>query len=104
MRMSSFRLLELTCQNGVFVGSDCNNNALYDETRVKRGDTVGIGAEFAHDNTLGGRFAGERDEDPLHLVPFLDNEPRVEFPAGFEQHVSILRRMLEAIEGLADFR
>src|SRR5215475_11598148 len=41
-RVSSFRLLELTCQKGVFVGSDCNNNALRDETRVKRGDTVGL--------------------------------------------------------------
>jgi hypothetical protein len=26
----------------VFVGSDCNNNALRDETGVKRGDTVGV--------------------------------------------------------------
>src|SRR5207247_919804 len=41
-RVSSFRLLELTCQNGVFVGSDCNNNVLRDETGVKRGDTVGL--------------------------------------------------------------
>src|SRR5262249_10889580 len=48
------------------------------------------------------RFAGERDEDPLHLVPFLDNEPRIDFPDGLEQHVPILRRMLETIEGLGD--
>src|SRR5215467_508272 len=27
---------------GVFVGSDCNNKALRDETGVKRGDTVGL--------------------------------------------------------------
>jgi hypothetical protein len=32
----------LTCQKGVFVGSDCNNNALRDETGAKRGDTVGL--------------------------------------------------------------
>ena len=47
---------------------------------------------------------GERDEDALHLLPFLHNEARVDFPEGLAQHVSILRRVLEAIEGLADFR
>ena len=28
----------------------------------------------------------------------------VEFPAGLEQHVAVLPRMLEAVEGLADLR
>jgi hypothetical protein len=32
----------------MFVGSDCNNNMLRDETGVKRGDTVGLCAPLAN--------------------------------------------------------
>src|SRR5262249_25228412 len=42
MRVSSFRLLTLSCRYGMQFGSDCNNNILWDVTRIKRGDTVGI--------------------------------------------------------------
>ena len=53
-------------------------------------------------NTLGRRFEGQGDEDPLHILPFLHGEAGVDVPNGLEQHVSILARMLEALEGGVD--
>jgi hypothetical protein len=50
-------------------------------------------------NTLGRRFEGQGDEDPLHFLPFLHDEAGVDVPNGLEQHVSILAWMLEALEG-----
>src|SRR6516164_755847 len=42
MRVSSFRLLTLSCRYGMLFGSDCNNNMLWNVTGIKRGDTVGL--------------------------------------------------------------
>jgi hypothetical protein len=47
----------------VFVGSNCNNNALCDETGVKRGDTVGL-AQLAFCET-------EMAETPQLLLGFV---------------------------------
>jgi hypothetical protein len=41
--VSSFRLLTLSGGYGMLSGRDCNNNMLRDSSRVKRGDTVGLG-------------------------------------------------------------
>jgi hypothetical protein len=51
----------------VFVGSDCNNNALRDETGVKRGDTVGISAGGKNADILGA-FQRVVIREPRHLI------------------------------------
>ena len=64
---------------------------------------AGIGTELAHDNTLSRRFQGQGHEDPLHVIPFFDNEGGGQFADGLEQHaVVVLTRLLEAIQRGAD--
>ena len=56
------------------------------------------GAELPHDDALGRRLEGQRDEDPLQVLPLLDDQPRVDLANGLEHQVRILARVLEAVE------
>jgi hypothetical protein len=49
---------------------------------------------------LGGGLAGQGDKNALHLLPFLHDQARVDFPDRLEQHVSVLGRMLETIDSI----
>lgn len=54
-------------------------------------------------DALRGGFERQRDEDALQVLPLFYNQIRIEFADGFQKDVTILRRMLKAIERRTQF-
>jgi len=59
---------------------------------------AGIRVELSHDDALGRRLEGQGDEDPLQVLPLLDDQMRVDLADGLEHQVRVLARVLEAVE------
>lgn len=62
-----------------------------------------VSAEFADDNTLGGRFKSQRKHNSLEVVPFFDDEGGVDLADRFERTSFVLVGVFETIKRLADF-